>query len=58
MPTKQTHLVDKIRDNIGLYLNPPDQAVVLCVNEKSHVQALERTQPVLPPVDAILLASR
>jgi transposase len=40
--------VEKVRDIVGLYLNPPDQALVLCVDEKSQVQALERTQPVLP----------
>jgi len=40
--------VDKLRDIVGLYLNPPDHAVVLCVDEKSQIQALERTQPVLP----------
>lgn len=39
--------VDKVRDIVGLYLNPPDQALVLCVDEKSQIQALERTQPVL-----------
>ena len=33
---------------VGLYLNPPDKALVLCVDEKSQIQALERTQPVLP----------
>jgi transposase len=38
----------KVRDVTGLYLNPPDKAVVLCVDEKSQVQALERTRPVLP----------
>jgi transposase len=38
----------KIRDVIGLYLNPPDKAIVLCVDEKSQVQALDRTAPVLP----------
>lgn len=38
----------KIRDVVGLYLNPPDKAVVLCVDEKSQVQALEWTAPVLP----------
>jgi transposase len=37
--------VDKVRDVVGLYLNPPDKALVLCVDEKSQVQALERTQP-------------
>jgi transposase len=40
--------VEKVREVVGLYLNPPDQALVLCVDEKSQVQALERTQPVLP----------
>jgi putative transposase len=39
--------VEKLRDVVGLYLNPPDKAVVLCVDEKSH-PALERTQPMLP----------
>ena len=38
----------KIRDVVGLYLNPPDKAVVLCVDEKSQVQALDRTAPILP----------
>ena len=38
----------KIRDVIGLYLNPPDKAIVLCVDEKSQIQALDRTAPVLP----------
>ena len=40
--------VEKVRDIVGLYLNPPDNAMVLCVDEKSQVQALERTQPLLP----------
>jgi putative transposase len=40
--------VEKVRDIAGLYLNPPDHALVLCVDEKSQIQALERTQPVLP----------
>jgi transposase len=40
--------VEKVREVVGLYLNPPDKALVLCVDEKSQVQALERTQPVLP----------
>jgi transposase len=38
----------KIRDVVGLYLNPPDNAVVLCIDEKSQVQALDRTAPILP----------
>jgi transposase len=40
--------VEKVRDVVGLYLNPPDRALVLCVDEKSQVQALDRTQPLLP----------
>jgi transposase len=40
--------VEKVRDIVGLYLNPPDRALVLCVDEKTEMQALERTQPVLP----------
>jgi transposase len=40
--------VEKVRDIVGLYLNPPDHAIVLCVDEKSQIQALDRTQPVLP----------
>jgi transposase len=40
--------IDKVRDIVGLYLNPPDAAVVLCVNEKSQIQALDRTAPILP----------
>jgi transposase len=40
--------VEKVRDIVGLYLNPPDKAMILCVDEKSQIQALNRTQPVLP----------
>jgi putative transposase len=40
--------VEKVRDIVGLYLNPPDNALVLCVDEKSQIQALDRTQPLLP----------
>jgi putative transposase len=40
--------IEKLRDVVGLYLDPPDKALVLCVDEKSQVQALERTQPLLP----------
>jgi len=40
--------IEKVREVVGLYLNPPDNALVLCVDEKSQVQALERTQPMLP----------
>ena len=41
-------LVEKVRDIVGLCMSPPDNAVVLCVDEKSQIQALERAQPVLP----------
>jgi putative transposase len=55
-PQRQKHFklstdpffVEKVRDIVGLYLNPPDKAMVLCVDEKSQIQALERTQPMLP----------
>jgi putative transposase len=40
--------IEKVRDIVGLYLNPPDKAMILCVDEKSQIQALNRTQPVLP----------
>lgn len=40
--------IDKVRDIVGLYLNPPDRALVLCVDEKSQIQALNRSQPLLP----------
>ena len=37
-----------MRDAVGLYLDPPDKALVLCAGEKSQIQALDRTQPILP----------
>ena len=40
--------VDKVRDIVALYMDPPERAVVICVDEKTAVQALDRTQPVLP----------
>lgn len=42
------HFVEKVRDVVGLYLDPPEKALVLCVDEKSQIQALDRTQPSLP----------
>ena len=42
------YFVAKVRDVVGLYMNPPANALVLCVDEKSQIQALERTQPILP----------
>lgn len=55
-PDRQKHFklssdpffVEKVRDIVGLYLSPPENAVVLCVDEKSQIQALDRTQPMLP----------
>jgi transposase len=41
-------LIEKVRDIVGLYLNPPDRAAVLCVDEKPQIQALDRSQPILP----------
>jgi transposase len=41
-------LIEKVRDIVGLYMNPPDHALVLCVDEKTQIQALDRTQPLLP----------
>ena len=46
--SKDSAFVEKLTDVVGLYLNPPDKAVVLCVDEKSQIQALDRTQPGLP----------
>ena len=46
--SKDPLLIDKIRDIVGLYMHPPDHAVVFCVDEKSQIQALDRTQPLLP----------
>src|SRR5215471_191800 len=40
--------IEKVRDIVGLYLNPPEKALVLCVDEKSQIQALDRSQPLLP----------
>src|SRR4051794_18012066 len=46
--SKDPQFIDKVRDVVGLYLDPPERAVVLCVDEKSQIQALDRTAPVLP----------
>lgn len=46
--SRDPKFLEKLTDVIGLYLNPPDQAIVLCVDEKSQIQALNRTQPGLP----------
>jgi transposase len=46
--SRDKRFMEKLQDVVGLYLNPPDKALVLCVDEKSQIQALERTQPLLP----------
>jgi len=46
--SKDPLFIEKVRDIVGLYLNPPDRALVLCVDEKSQIQALDRTAPLLP----------
>ena len=46
--SRDPRFVDKLRDVVGLYMNPPEKALVLCVDEKCQIQALERTQPGLP----------
>ena len=46
--SKDPQFVEKVRDIVGLYLDPPRRALVLCVDEKSQIQALDRTQPLLP----------
>lgn len=46
--SKDPHFEEKVRDIVALYLDPPDRALVLCVDEKSQIQALDRTAPILP----------
>jgi len=46
--SKDSLFIEKVRDIVGLYLNPPDKALVLCVDEKAQIQALDRSQPLLP----------
>jgi transposase len=46
--SKDPLFIEKVRDIVGLYLHPPERALVLCVDEKSQIQALDRTQPLLP----------
>ena len=48
MLSNDPFFIEKARDIVGLYLNPPDKAVVLCVDEKTQIQAIERIQPLLP----------
>src|SRR5919206_1806774 len=46
--SKDPLFIEKVRDIVGLYVNPPDKALVLCVDEKTQIQALDRAQPILP----------
>jgi transposase len=51
--SKDPQFIDKVKDVVGLYLNPPERAVVLCVDEKSQIQALDRTAPILPMLPGV-----
>ena len=51
--SKDPQFIDKVRDVVGLYLDPPEAAVVLCVDEKSQIQALDRTAPILPMMPGV-----
>jgi transposase len=51
--SKDPQFVDKVKDVVGLYLDPPESAVVLCVDEKSQIQALDRTAPILPMLPGV-----
>ena len=51
--SKDPLFVEKVRDIVGLYLDPPERAVVLCVDEKSQIQALDRSQPILPVLPGV-----
>jgi transposase len=51
--SKDPQFIDKVKDVVGLYLNPPERAVVLCVDEKSQIQALDRSAPILPMLPGV-----
>src|SRR3954464_14810888 len=51
--SKDPQFIDKVRDVVGIYLNPPERAVVLCVDEKSQIQALDRTAPIFPMLPGV-----
>jgi transposase len=51
--SKDPQFVDKVKDVVGLYLDPPERAVVLCVDEKSQIQALDRTAPIFPMMPGV-----
>ena len=51
--SRDPQFIEKVRDVVGLYLNPPERAVVLCVDEKSQIQAFDRTAPILPMLPGV-----
>src|SRR3954462_11275108 len=51
--SKDPQFIEKVRDVVGLYLDPPERAVVLCVDEKSQIQALDRSAPILPMLPGV-----
>jgi transposase len=51
--SRDPQFIEKVRDVVGLYLDPPERAVVLCVDEKSQIQALDRTAPILPMLPGV-----
>jgi hypothetical protein len=51
--SKDPLFIDTVRDVVGLYLNPPERAVVLCVDDKSQIQSLDRTAPILPMLPGV-----
>jgi transposase len=51
--SRDPQFIDKVRDVVGLYLDPPERAVVLCVDEKSQIQALDRTAPIFPMLPGV-----
>ncbi len=51
--SRDPQFIEKVRDIVGLYLHPPERAVGLCVDEKARIQALDRTQPVLPILESL-----
>ena len=51
--SKDPQFIDKVRDVVGLYLDPPEAAVVLCVDESSQIQALDRTAPIFPMMPGV-----
>jgi hypothetical protein len=56
--SRDKHFLEKLVDVVGLYLNPPDKSLVLCIDEKSQIQALDRTQPGLPMKKGRLLQAQ